>query len=291
MNNILSMRTKGYYPVSIGTSIGLQTLFGTVSSTDLSNGVSANTHLSLNGKPPFYLYDCICINLRTVLRNFLSSMKAQEVLLVDSNELLVAFCQEVLLIDNIIQDQSQGDITVSYYLNSYKRIKSVLKRANIKTEFTAKQLVNNQIENSVIEKFLLSDIVVNRAVNVEITDNYINHGKIRNILFTHLPVDLLLVPWNNIDLLESHTGMIKPRYLFNTKLKGTADDVPFNKYSIQLLGDSSGMIQPVDKQVRKEVLKLAKERNFTNLTNQDRFLKELKEHGSTELVSLLNSMK
>ena len=273
-------RTKGSkYPISIGTSTALESFFGV-----------SDTMPAKRGKPPYMQYQCILLNVRTLARNFLSSYKANDLINVTTAELYQEFKKELILISNIVSDQSRDNIKLSIYNLNAINLKRSLRRANFKAKYTAKQQYIIDVENAFSDHVTKDVNLFSDYFNYEVTTDIIRHGLRRNIIVTHYPTDLLFTALDP-DLLESHTGKIKKSFEFNTKLKNAPDDVPFNKYTLQIFGDSSGYILPYSSAMRKELTEICKNLPAISPVMQDKkFLKSVKTVSNNELTSLLNAM-
>ena len=279
MNKELGTRTKGMYPISIGTSVALECFFGVNDAKPLRAGESA----------PYHDYQCIMANLRTLARNFIGSYKAQEVGLIGSTQLYVEFMKEIILINNIVNDQSSEKVIVSFYNPTYLKLKNHLKKVKFRESLTAKQQLSLDYELMLTQRFHADLVTIKQYIAYEHTNDIIRQGKRRNVMLTHYPVDLLLTELNP-NLLESHTGRIKKPYEFASKLKRAGEYVPFNKYTIQILGDSSGNIMSASSSMRQELMLICKEHGIVPATLDKRFIKVVKEHASPELRALLNGM-
>lgn len=279
MNNEVGLRTKGKYPVSIGTSTALESFFG----------VSDSRPLAANQPAPYLEYQCIVANVRTMARNYISSYKTQEIALISYDVLFSGFLEELILINNIINDQSSGKIIVSFYNHTYLKLRSHLKKVNLRLTFTPKQQLTIDLENKLSASIQASAEALKQHVAYEQTNDLIRQGKRRNVIMTHYPMDLLMTPLNP-NLLESHTGRIKKPYEFSSKLKRAGEHVPFNKYTLQIMGDTAGNIIPASSKMRNELMKICKDNGIVPVTQDKRFIKIVKEHASSELRSLLSGM-
>lgn len=271
-------RTAGKYPLSIGTSTALESLFG----------VSDNQPKQV--RAPVEQYDCLIVNIRTLARNFLSSYKANELINVSATDLHSQFISELVSLANVVSDQSRDHLKLSVYQLSYANLQLRLKRANIKRNFTAKQQYLVDYERKLVEYAHSKRAFLSDYLNYETTTDLIRHGGRRNVVITHYPVDLLFTSLE-IDLLESHTGKIKKSFEFNTKLKRAPSDAPFNKYTLQIFGDSSGFIYPYSSAMKNELAEICKNTSTISPVMQDkRFLKVVKPLASQELRTLISSM-
>lgn len=269
----------GKYPVSIGTSVALEGMFGLIegSHTTPSNA-------------PYNAYQCIVFNLRTLARNYLSSYKAVDLNTINFATLSMDFVGEVNLIRNIVEDNSSGKLKHSIYNNTHEGLPRVLKKAIFKTKYTARQAFNANLESLLCDAVHTFATTTANNLNYEHTTLNITQGLRTNVILTHLPVDIILCNLH-CDLLESHTGRIKPPHLFASKLKNASDNIPFNSYTIQIFGDTANTILPQASAIKAEVTELCKAAGFTAVTSKKRFYEVLTSKGSSTLASLLRAMK
>lgn len=272
-----AQRTFGKYAISIGTSVALESLFGEL---DSQRHVSA----------PFKNYQCVVINIRTLIRNYLSSYKAIDLINLTKPQIANGVIKEAILISNIIADRTRGSLKLSVYNIKHDMIHYKLRKIIIKKKHTAKQQYALDMETSVAEKFFLEYKLLSDYFNLEFTSSEIKHGGRRNIFITHYPVDLLFTNLNP-DLLESHTGRIKKPYEFNTKLRRAASNAPFNKYTLQIYGDSSGYILPYSAAMYNELNDILKNNSYISpVTHDIKFVKAVRATASSELKNLLKIM-
>lgn len=278
-NNELIDRTLGKYSISIGTSVALECFFGT----------SDDKPLRVQDVPPYLNYQCIMANIRTLCRNYLSSYKSQELPSIPVKILYDRFVAELILINNVVNSETDGKIIVSFYINTYLKLNKYLRKANIKKSYTEKQQYLIGLETKFCELINADPLVIKSTLAYEHTNDIMRQGKRRNVIITHYPMDLILTNLNP-DILESHTGKVKRQYEFPSKLKRAGDNVPFNKYTLQVLGDSSGYIMSATSSLRNELMKVCKDSGITPVTPEPRFIKTVKSAASSELRSLMSGM-
>lgn len=272
-------RTKGKYPVSIGTSTALESFFGV-----------SDTQPAKQSRPPYTQYQCIVANVRTLVRNYLSSFKAVDVIKMTVSDLYTELVKELILIANVISDQSRNNISFSVYDLTYVKLERKLRKAVIKTKYTTKQQYTLMLEDKLAALISANTSLFADYFNYEVTSDTIRHGARRNVFITHYPMDLLFTPLEP-DLLESHTGKIKKPFEFNTKLKKAPEDAPFNIYTLQIFGDSSGYILPYSSAMRNELSEICKSSPAISPVMQDKkFVKAVKSRATPELASLINGI-
>lgn len=274
MASPIDLRSKGDIPVSIGTAIALECLFGINREKPTPKGLS----------DPYVYYDHLSVNMCTLMRNIISSMKPEEIPTTTERRFRETLVNEMNIIEQACLEHGNGRITCSFYYNSYKHLNKFLKDANLKTKFTDKQLLHHTLENRI-------PLQVNpKEFPYDFTNLEITRGKRRNLILTHYPVDLLLYKNDVCDLLESHTGRIKKKNEFSSKLKFANDETPFNKYTIQIFGDKSGQILPMDSKTRNIVLEFFNKSSMSKLVDDKRFVKLMKESGIPEVRSIINKL-
>lgn len=268
-------RSVGEFNVSIGTSVAIEHLLG-------------YGDRSSRSKTPYLNYQCLVMNIRTLVRNYLSSYKVVELETLTTEVLLNGVIGEIILLSNIIADQTRGNLRISLYNLDYNVVERNLSKANFKKKYTPKQERNLMLERKLAELVVLRSDFLMDYVNIENTSSEIKHGGRRNILMSHYPADFIFTPLT-FDLLESHTGKIKKPYEFNTKLKRAPDNAPFNRYTLQIYGDSSGNILPQAAAIYSELTKILNDTpSISPVTQNIKFIKVVKAKASSELKSVLN---
>ena len=98
------------------------------------------------------------------------------------------------------------------------------------------------------------------------------NGRSNALIITHIPYDLLsYVNFNRLDLLESHTGKLKPKHLWNTKYYPVGDRsmdiLPFTRKLLMVFGDKV-LIHPSEYKLRSLVLDIAENRKWNPATTE-----------------------
>lgn len=234
--------------------------------------ISVSNHLLLESLFPIPLYDknrkfkkininkfnIHLVNIYTLLRNMLNSILSKtNIEYVFSDKRLVnLFNKEIETIGNLYEN---NNFKIGYYLLNYtkpltlmNKNKDILNNNNYLIFKHSKKFFDTYFPNKYIEY----DSFIN---------NKIDNKKI--ITTTHISYDLLNK--NIIYLLESHTGNILTRSMFNKKYKkfGSHDlsHLPFNKYLLNIFGDNT-FIMSMDNNIKKNILDLAREKKWTAIT-------------------------
>ena len=92
--------------------------------------------------------------------------------------------------------------------------------------------------------------------------------RVSAIIMTHMAYDLLSYSnFTKLDLLESHTGVLKPKHMWYTKYQSGKEltMMPFYKPLLKIFGDSQ-TYKPMDIRLRRSIIELAIEKHWTPVT-------------------------
>lgn len=257
--NVFSFTEKmerGQYPINIPTSLALESLMNIHPET---------THPS----PPFQNYDYYWLNARTLYRNIISSFSSDVNFLLKPAIIAELMFDEYETIKRIIQEHSR--ITPTLYLSNYRKIESRYKKHTVfKTDTTPKQMEERLRMTRSIGQFL-NDVGEDYVLQFDHDlEPHNSHG--RFIIQTHIAVDLLSKNnFDDLDLLESHTGAIKNPSLWYTKFNNGKElsMIPFNHYFLRIFGDKE-FFSPKDMKLRKDIIDLANQYHWNGLTTDAR---------------------
>lgn len=272
---ILSNRNKGNFPLSIGTSIALEHFFGLVKEDNNKDNIL-----------PYKKYDCVCINLSTLVRNMIASIKSAELKIVTNNDFVITLKNEITIIKQLFEEQTNNRSIVSFYYNHYQGLNKHLKYASFKIRLT---------DNQSIIQFLEREVP--KQINPQFIEPFedtllmITHGRRNNLLLTHNPLDLIFNSLSNVALLESHTGKVKLPTQFNSKLKSAPEHIPFNKITLQIYGDKANQILPMSSKIRNLFSEETKKLGITQFMDSKRFIDRLKLTKLPEIKSLISRLK
>lgn len=226
-NQVGEGKTQGKFSLSIGTSLAVETLFG------INDLVPASNPL------PYTKYEYLFVNIRTLVRNLYNAVQKELKVTWTRDHYLREIMEELMILPEIINDQSKGKLGLVYYINSYKSLQRQYPSAILKQSKTVSQKLYDDIEEHIVKHVQLA--VRNNQIRVMLNDMSITlpEKTMGNLLLTHIAVDL--VPFartRRVQLLESHTGIIKDAARWYTKLNGKElERIPFGEFSIQVYGD------------------------------------------------------
>ena len=259
MNTILAgidAREKGGFPISIGTSLAIESACGVFPDRPVD-------------PPPVLSVKEVWVNLRTLIRNLFGALPSDVREHVMPGDLVPAMLEDMSVIESTISKASTGLTRVVFYCCDYSTMPRIFPKAMLKVPKTEKQHVQKVLEDNTV-KLLLTHSPPHdlRLFRLEIAGQFPH-----SFIITHLPVDLLArYSFSKLELLESHTGAIKPYPQWHTKLTGGKDlnNIPFNRFSLQVFGDNGHQFTPLLPSIRKEVLRLAEQDNWSAITTDEK---------------------
>lgn len=227
-------RNKGTIPISVGTALALEVLPGTA----------------------MYKYHALIFNLRTLIRN---ARQAYDNEVPKRQELYEAVKEDITgIAEFIVSLKLRTTLDFKVYYPSYKslpRLFPLAKLKDIKNEGTDLQKSTLELDEWVADKICDE---FGQAINK--VDSRIPQFAGDALIMTNHPVDLVTTEsYTRLHLLESHTGNIKSYSLFYTKLTGSdkLTNIPLNKVTIQIFGDSSTNFRSLNLGVKNEIKQLA----------------------------------
>lgn len=267
MNSILASRTISSFPLSIGTSLAMETVFNPkLPPYDADRKIPDKVDISQ--------YTELWVNITTLIRNILGSVPKdhQQGLLDDDIAQVVS--EELDTIDSLLKEEGKGTCILFPYFNTYEKVinnKLTHKAVQFRIPTTPAQLHYANILSKVclgLEKNSPRKIY-------HFKDDIKSPTNLPKVLIlTHQPWDLLSYHHTRMmDLIESHTGTLKTRQQWNTKYYSVEHDamllLPFTKKLLLIFGDHV-LIKPMAIAFRKMILDIAQKRNFTPLTSEEK---------------------
>ena len=223
----LAERELGNYaPISIATALALESAFGV-----------SEDHPEHKAKPPINNYRAIWFNVRTLLRNLIGAVARDRKDAIKDDDLFDALTAEIQVIMGSLDSVTRGLCTPYFYIQSYAGLEKKYQHCFLKTPKTdlQKAMVTQ-------EDFVLGALTKSGVIDLQHSDLTLKGCPQDSLIVTHMPIDLLSrYEFQRLDLLESHTGKIKPHTQWSSKLTGGAGldltRMPFNHVTLQLFGD------------------------------------------------------
>lgn len=256
-------REKGQFPLSIATSLALESLAG------IHPEIPNVTEL------PIKDVSTILINVRTLIRNICGALPSEAKKTLKAKAVIDTLLSEMSIIEATINKLSEGMVNVVFYASTYGSLGRKFPQAIMRPVTTDLQIHYVHLERDVIIKLLENPLAFDiRRYDTEITDKFSDV-----LIITHLCIDLLSKPnFNRIRLLETHTGIIKNHLQWNTKLTKGKDLIrmPFNRFTLQVFGDNGYLFSQMDHKTRTSVIAMAEEDKWTTASTNDRIIASIR---------------
>lgn len=267
-------RTFGAYPISIATSLALE-------------GIShTGEYLDRGPKPPVNNMECIMVNLRTLIRNVIGAFPTTEQLAL-SDRIVYQSCKDDLDAFTEYVLGFNANCEVVLYVSTYDTINKDFKEVNFKKFETVKQLALESIERSVVNRFRDNDKELLTEFDYKLSSLK------RCVLLTHHPIDLLsYYSFPDLTLLESHTGILKERKDWYTKLnlpKGCTT-IPFNRAMLCIFGDKVFINGQLPK-VKKAIISVSEKYTWNPLVTVSKQIADCKRANEPHLGEFINQYK
>lgn len=257
MHKLLLDRPTSGFPMSIGTSLSIESIFNPVSEVYDANREVEKVH-------NIEQYSVFAFNASTILRNILTSIPYHELVQIPRADIYTALLEEIDFLSNHFQ---YNNLPFKLYIHTYAYVKSTYENKNkLRTSSTEKQIYLDNLVTYCLDKLKKEDDVDVFHKDVKY------HKEDICLLFTHIPFDLLSHHnFLKLDLLESHTGVVKSRVDWNTKYYPIPDHdmtfLPFMEYLLNVFGDKI-MFKPSPLKERIDLWKSLKAKRVTPITSE-----------------------
>ncbi len=217
------------FGVNIGTGLMLESIIPTTDTRIDEDRMIPN-------KVKLSDYDNYYININSLIANIIGSYDVNTTtLILDKDkdaleDVLDKVISEITIINNLL------DINIIYYTMLYGPYvrKQLLKDSKPDTKaFKLKKSIDD----------LTKKLLISKEVKVVELDVFLPSKK-KSLISTSNTIDLLNANKMDLDLLEFHTGVLKQRNKFYTKLN-TKVELPFEEVLLFSLGDKKGLINPI----------------------------------------------
>lgn len=263
MSDSLANREKGQFPISIATSLAMESLAGI--HPNILNVVNL----------PIKDVSTILINIRTIIRNIHGALPTEASKALKAKELIDTLLAEMTIIEATVNKLSEGMVNVVFYASTYGSLARKYPQAILRSITTDLQIQYTHLERDTIIKLLENPLTFDiRRYDTEITDRFTDV-----LIITHLCIDLLSKSqFNRLRLLETHTGIIKNHLQWNTKLTKGKDliRIPFNRFTLQVFGDNGHLFSQMDHRTRAAVLNMAEADQWTTASTKDRIVASIR---------------
>lgn len=257
-------RTVGGFPLSIGTSLSFESLFA-------PRQPVYDPERQIPNKVDINHYGELWINLETLYRNIVGSVEKSVYESTKPTEIKDVMEFEMDIIRSLLEVEGGNTCKPVFYCSEYAELDKLSKMnfVALRTPTTDNQKFYEASLRETLDKVFKYQ---KSKYCARITDTFspIDRKTRHGLVITHYPYDLLSYPhFSKLDLLESHTGKLKPRNLWYTKYHplGTEElnTLPFLKVLLVIFGDHV-KIRPYLSKVRKQIFDISKRRNWTPVT-------------------------
>lgn len=293
-SEMLDDRVKGQLPISVATSLAIEGLLGILEDkpADPDNPLRRYAQTAINAynstrqflgihvedtpvdvvKAPIKDYEELWINYRTLFRNIVGALPADHAAQITPDDYAMLVVEELTIIKAALLDHG-FDVMVVGYVCSYESLHGNYPKAIMREIRTDKQKFYAALENQTVAAVFTNlggenEILIPCDVSIRG-----NHRK--TMLLSSYPIDLLNFKHGlQLALVESHTGAIKKRQHWHTKLQNGKDlpHIPFDRMTIQMFGDTGGLFSPYPKTHREKLIALAVKYQWTSLTTKARIM-------------------
>lgn len=273
---IISNRETGKLPLSIGTSLAFEGIFGIHDTAVIQQPY------------PIFTADAIWVNIKTLIRNIYGSIKKEDIKRLQYRDYQETLYSEMSCIVDEVHRLTDGRVWVRFYSPTHRSLMTRYPGATLKTETGAKVLALRQIEQWVIDGTMVQPPYPIEQTNLDITAS---QPKI--LILTHQPIDLLNIHnVSYVGLMESHTGLVKDRHRWYTKLKGGSKEprIPFNAITIQIFGDTGDELQSAPIRLRHEFIRVAEQLKWTQNLTVNQMIRGIQTTASPELKDLVKML-
>lgn len=273
MYDPLPERSLSAYPLSVGTSLAFESLFPTTNPSIDPDRVIPN-------KVNMTEYQELWINVGTLTRNMIGSLSKEGALRVTSPQLTSALLMEIDVITSICKNEGGSRVKPIFYVSNYVKVqKKASQYVKLRTDDTPIQKIYHALYEQAIKgvfketgpttqmRIFDSDI----GVTPIDSKDYVS-TKTKAVIMTHIAWDLTSHKhFDKLDLIESHTGVLKPRQTWYTKYQGGKElpMIPFMSGFLCVFGDSEHF-RPIDIRLRRDLVELANECKWTQVTTKDK---------------------
>lgn len=254
----LAQRDVGAIPLSIGTSLAIESACGVLPEHEVTPA-------------PLINYKELWVNLRTLFRNLYGALDKDFRDVVVPEVLVHAMMEELSILESAVIKGGIGNTQVVYYYCSYRSLQRKFPRAQKKSPSTPRQQAYEALEYQTLKALFEA----NPSHDIRHFDVDLEGQHPAAMIITHCPVDLLSKPFfASLVLLESHTGALKPHTQWNTKLTNGREltRIPFNRMTLQVFGDGGVFFSPMPIKLRRYVVELAEQYNWTSVTTKDKIV-------------------
>lgn len=268
LGSSLSDRAMSAFPLSIGTSLAFESVFTAMQSPyDPSRTIP--DHIDPTA------YQTCWVNLRTLFRNLSSAVEKSVFLSASPEALADALESEVDVIQGLFAHEGQNLCKPIFYYSTYEKL---LAQRIPGLEFRLPSTDGQKYFTAQLEATV--KLLNKRSDSYHtLKDTIVPERREKAFVLTHYPYDLVgFDKFDRLDLLESNTGVVKPRSRWSSKYSSMSgqsfDHLPFFRKLLLVFGDKV-LIKPMVAPMRKQILETSLARNWQPMTTLEKIKMDL----------------
>lgn len=267
----LSERMVSAFPLSIGTSLAMESVF-----SPMQKPYDPERKIPQKVSPGDYQ---VCyINLATMYRNMVGAMDKQVFTTAHIDDLIATLIEEVGVIQSLFDSEGEG-CAVKFYIANHDDLHSGVRFGRLVGVKLREATTDNQKYYEAQEKKCLKALHTFTDSIIEFKDSVKPKDRETAFILTHQPYDLINYgKFAQLDLLESNTGVLKPRYMWGSKYHpmGERDmsHLPFHRKLLFIFGDKAE-IKPGGTNIRNQIYDISIKRNWNPTTTLEKINLEL----------------
>lgn len=280
----LALRAMNASNVSVGTSLAIESLIPSWPVFDPARVAPARIDLSE--------YTRVWFNIWTLARNFFAAIPTEYRDHVRVEDAGMALVEEMEELERSIKTATAGAVKVVFYYPSYKSLQQTYPKGKLREPVTDKARAARKLLLSTMD-YAAKSLETNhkdllRRYDVEIRPESFGN----TLLLTHFPVDLLNeYRFGRCALLESHTGVVKKKNLWYTKLFQGKNHptIPFNAMTLQVFGDDHHF-HPWETKIKNAIIDLATKNRWSWATTASKVRMDLRQHPDRFFVDQITKL-
>lgn len=262
----LAERMVSAFPLSIGTSLAFESVF-----EPMQKPFDPDRKVPNKVNPADY--DTCYINLQTLYRNMVGALDKNLFNTANVNDLIATMLEEIGVIQGLFDSEGQGCIAKFYHAD-HSDLRSYVNSGRLVGVKLREPNTDNQKFFHAQEQKCLKALDTFTDSILKFKDTLESASYERALVVTHHPYDLIHYgKFKQIDLLESNTGVLKPRYAWSSKYHQLGEHdlshLPFCRKLLLVFGDKTE-IKPGPLNVRNQVYEVSKRKNWNPLTTMDK---------------------
>ena len=282
MFDAINSRTISGFPLSIGTSFAMESIFNPVN-PPLDPDRKIPQQININD------YTAVWVNVGTLFRNLYNAVERTFLPSLNAPDVADALVSEIETIADLVMAEGHEKVEPVFYYCSYSDLTTRFKLGTLRLPSTDKQLMYAELYKKTMDN-LLRRSQRESIRHIEFYQSKFSGGnKSEALILTHFPVDLLNAKkFKSLDLLESHTGLLKKPTEWYTKYYDGRDlnMLPFNGILLTVFGDDHHF-RPQNRKMKEALIELAIARRWTCLTSAAEVvnsIKTLKDHALSDAL-------